>query len=179
MRLMRRRRTRALRALWSRLRMGLYFGVGFAGFNVATVKRAFFCFPDEASSRPLFEGKKGMLLRPENCLDGSASVSVSTRKEEQEDKRFRNHSGPRSFRESGDSHQSRFLLKAFARHFGNPAKSKVEARRAAHSLFCSADFRRLCGPRSHGVCLYRLTFKEGRVTNQFDPAWWNQKQACL
>ena len=37
-------------------------------------------------------------------------------------------------------------------HFGNPAKS---------DLLTAPDFRWLCDPRSRGVCLYRLSFKEG------------------
>jgi hypothetical protein len=44
-------------------------------------------------------------------------------------------------------------------HFGNPARSDA--------LKSMLDPRRLCGPRSRGVCLYRLTFKEGGALFDF------------
>jgi hypothetical protein len=76
------------------MRIGLYFSVGFAGFNVATAKRAF--------SVSRFEQGQSATAEIWKCscgkgLSRSASVSVSTRKEEQEGKRFLSFLGARKF----------------------------------------------------------------------------------
>jgi hypothetical protein len=53
----------------------------------------------------------------------------------------------------GEKAQHRWRKRsAIPSHFGNPAKS-------VGILEIPIDFRRLCDPRSHGVCLYRLSFK--------------------
>jgi hypothetical protein len=78
------------------MRMGLNFGVGFAGFNVATAKRNFLCFPEHEAEASRAEREVSALS--ERSLSRNASVSVSTRKEEQEGKRFwRRDSRPEIF----------------------------------------------------------------------------------